>query len=842
MNHAEVVLNIVLLAWLREVVRAPLQSTLSVIGIALGVAAVIAVDVANYSARESFLAASSVLEESATHSITGEVTDELYRTIRLNTAYPVQPVVQGRVRLKDPVDVSAIIYGIDPIAYRQFDRTTDATTLSSSEETNQLLAKAFSAFATADTLKRLSTSVGDSIAVRFGRSDYDLHIIGLLETETPLQQQSLRMLFFTDIATAQTILGTRGQLSSIQLQLPPDDEAYRLIESLLPLGALLEGGLSRQQSIQSITEAFQTNLSAMSLLTLLVAIFLIYNTMIFLVIRRKPMIKILRAQGVSRAGIITCVVLETVLIGTAASVIGFLSGIQLAKFLLSLVERSINNLYFPIDAGFTIISTSAVVLALLLGIGSSFLSSLPALREALSVSPSFGPAHHRSSSRKYNRGVIALLACAVFALTGVAILQIHSTSIVLGFAGIYCIVAAYFCLVPMLSRAIGRVLRTFAKRRFGVRGILASRALTMTGGRTSVAICALCIAISATIGVGVMISSFRTAVDGWLGDRISADIYISTQGYGDEFNKQEIDKLRTLPEVRSVGVANWTWLQGPDGRARIFAVDYGEHAFSGYRFKTQVNDVWKQFRTGGVIVSEPYAWKHGVGTGDQLEFWNNNASIQMPVVGVFYDYSSDRGIVVMHRDIYVANFDDQTITTVALYTDPESDLDSLENTATTILVSPNFNFWQARGLHEASMEVFDQTFAITAVLRSLAVVVAIIAVVSTLAMIQIDREREFKIQTAVGFTVREIWLSASAEAGVMGFIAGLLSIPVGLLLTWMLIWIVNQRSFGWTMDMLIDGSILVEAVVLAVVAALLAGILPAWRLAKRAPIPTLQME
>ncbi len=834
-------MRIVLLAWLRDVSRAPLQSTLSVIGIALGVAAVIAVDVANFSARESFIAASSVLEESATHSITGEVSDELYRTIRLNTRYPVQPVVRGQVSLAPMADVAATIYGIDPIANFQFNRAA-ATAPASSQETNQLLAEAFTAFATADTLDRLGVWIGDSIAMRYGRDYYDLRIIGLLNADTPLQQQSLRFLFLTDIATAQTLLQKRGQLSAIQLQLSSDDESHGIIERLLPPGAMLEGGLGRQRSIQSITAAFQTNLTAMSLLTLLVAIFLIYNTMIFLVFRRKPMIKILRAQGISRAEIVYCLILETIALGTAASIIGFLSGIQLAKFLLALVERSINNLYFPIDAGFTMISTSAVLLALLLGIGSSLLSVLPALYEALGVSPSFGAAHRSRHARRRSRVFIPILASACFSLIGAAILQIHSSSIILGFAGIYCVVAAYFCLVPMFSRTIGRILRAIAKRCFGVRGILASRALTMTGGRTSVAICALCIAISATIGVGVMISSFRTAVDGWLSDRISADVYISTQGYGDHLSQQEVDALHGLPGIRSIGIANWTWLQGSNGRSRIFAVDYGEDAFLGYRFKSQLSQVWDQFRAGGVIVSEPYSWKHSVGTGDTLEFWSNNAIVHMPVVGVFYDYSSDRGVVAMHRDIYVASFDDPTITTVALYTEPETNLDGLENAVSKLLKSPDINFWRARGLHEASMEIFDQTFAITAVLRTLAVIVAIVAVVSTLAMIQIDREQELKIQTAVGFTAREIWLSANAEAGVMGLIAGLLSIPIGLLLTWMLIWVVNQRSFGWTMQMLIDGSILVEAVVLAVVAAILAGIVPAWRLAKQAPIPTVQAE
>ncbi len=834
-------MKIVLLAWMREIVRAPLQSSLSIVGVALGITAFTAVNVANHSASESFLAASAAMTESATHTIAGGPGDQLYRQIRLTTGFSAQPIVQGRVRVADADSASAIIYGIDPVAYFQFDDGSGAAA-AGSQNFSQLLAESFSAFATADTLHRLGADVGDRIRVRHGQKHFELHITGLLETSTPLQEQSYRLLFLTDIATAQTVLGMRGRLSSIQLQLPQDEQAVQQIENLLPRGVELEGNVNRQRSMASITEAFQTNLTAMSLLALLVAIFLIYNTMTYLVMRRRPTIEILRALGVSSPGITICLILEAAFIGLAASVIGYFAGAQLAKILLTLVERSINNLYFPIDAGITILSPSAFLLALALGIGSTLLATLPALREALLTKPAFGTTHRRTLRGRRRRTAIFLIASAVFVLLGIAMMRLHPTSVVLGFASIYLIVAGCFCLVPILCRILGRFLRAASKQLFGVRGVLASRGLAMAGGRTSIAICALCIAISATIGVGVMISSFRTAVDGWLSDRISADVYVSTQGHGDQLSGPEIDRLKEISGVESVGVANWTWLQGPEGRSRLFAVDYGEQAFRGYRFISQAPDVWERFQEDGVIISEPYAWKHGVTVGDPLEFWRGADAIRMPVLGVFVDYSSDRGVVMMHREVFVSKFEDQTITTAALFGQTGSDTQAILSAAEELIASPGANLWSASGLHEASMEVFDQTFAITAVLRSLAVVVAIIAVVSILAMIQIDRGSELRVQNAIGYTAREIWASACIESGVLGFIAGVLSIPVGLILTWLLIWVVNQRSFGWTMQMLVDSSILIEAVMLAVIAALLAGIVPAWWLASKAPRQTLAVE
>ena len=820
---------------MREIFRAPLHTLLSVVGVSLGVAAVVAVEIANHSARESFLAASDAIKSTSTHSIVGNVTDELYRRIRLETPYPAQPLVQGRIRLARDETTFATVYGIDPITYFQFERDSGEF-LSTSQDVTQLLYGPLSAFATNDTLERLGTGVGDTIKLRFGSNHFDLQVTGIIETDTALQEQSLRSVMLTDIATAQTLLQMRGKLSSIQLKLPTSEGANETIESLLPQGSRLEGTFNRQRSLVSITEAFQINLTAMSLLALLVAIFLIYNTTTFLVMRRAPRIEIFRTLGVSRREIFICLATETLLIGVIASVIGFGFGVQISEFLLALVERSINNLYFPIEAGIVVLSRRAVALAILLGVGVTVVSSVPAMYQASIVKPSFNVRRRQAISGGRNRTLVAPVASVILVLLGFATIQINPTSIGLGFFSIYLFVAGYLCMVPLLCNALSKSTRNFAKRAFGIRAVLASRAFAMTGGRTSVAICALCIAISATVGVGVMISSFRTAVDHWLGDRLSADVYISTQGYGDQLGISEIERLMRLPGVDSVGVANWTWLTGPNGRTRLFAVDYGESAFFGYRFKNEdPQEIWERFQTEGVIVSEPYSWKHGVAAGDRIQFWNEGSTVEMPVLGVYYDYSSDRGIVTMHRDVFISNFGDETISVAALFARPDANLETLTNAAEAAITSLGVKFWSARGMHEASMEVFDQTFAITAVLRSLAVVVAFIAVVSVLAMIQIEREPELRIQNAIGFTSRQIFASASVETGVMGLFAGLLSLPVGLILSWLLIWVVNQRSFGWTMQMLVDSKILIEAVVLAVVASVLAGVVPAWRLAKQAP-------
>ncbi len=828
-------MKIVLTSWLREIVHAPVQFLLSAVGVALGVAAVVAVDIANHSARESFLAASEAMGEAATHIVEGPATDELYRQIRLQTQFPAQPVVRGRVRIAGTEDNSAEIFGIDPIAAISFADGFDG--VSAPDDASGLIGEPYSAFATDATMRAFGINVGDSVTVSYRGSQHRIRITGRLSAASALEAHALESLLVTDIATAQSVLGMRGMLSEIQLLLPDDSESALAIESLLPKGVRLEGRQNRRRSILSVTDAFQTNLTAMSLLALLVAVFLIYNTMTFAVMRRKRSIGVLRALGVTRRTVAGCLAVEALCIGAVASVAGLALGSALSQQLLVLVERSISNLYFPINASATMVSGQAAVAAVALGLGATLASVVPALREATRLKPSFAPAYRRPTARYLRPSLVPVAVGSLFALTGVAAMQFNSESVVFGFVSIYLVIAGYLCLVPPACRVFARLLAAAAGRTFGIRGILASRAFSMTGSRTSVAICALCVAISATVGVSIMIGSFRTAVDGWLGDRLSADVYVTTSsGYGDQLSASDIERLRNLPQVERVGVSNWTWLEGPAGRSRVFAVDYGESAFRGYRFKDRVRQgLWERFQNFGVIVSEPYAWRHDLAVGDTVVFWHRTDDVALPVLGIYFDYSSDRGAVSMHRDVYIANFADESINAAALFAVADARLQKLIRAAGAAVTAQGAKVRSAAGLRQASMEIFDQTFAITAVLRTVAIVVAFIAVASVLAMIQIDREYELRILNAAGYTPGQIWRSASAETGVMGLFAGLLSIPAGLILTWMLIWVVNRRSFGWTMEMLVDPAVLFDAVALSVIAALLAGAVPAWRLARRAP-------
>ncbi len=229
--------------------------------------------------------------------------------------------------------------------------------------------------------------------------------------------------------------------------------------------------------------------------------------------------------------------------------------------------------------------------------------------------------------------------------------------------------------------------------------------------------------------------------------------------------------------------------------------------------------------------------------GDSMVLPSESGPLTVQVAGIFYDYGSDQGVVMMGRSTYEENWSDRGVTSLGLFVrdgvsvDAEvSELQKLAGEEQLVLVRSN------RALKSASLEVFDRTFAITGVLRLLAFIVAFIGVLSALMALQLERSRELGVLRATGLTPGQIWQLVTFQTGLMGLVAGFLAVPAGLLLAVVMIFVVNKRSFGWTLQLELGPEILVQAVLLALIGALLAGIYPSWRMSRTPPALALREE
>jgi putative ABC transport system permease protein len=233
----------------------------------------------------------------------------------------------------------------------------------------------------------------------------------------------------------------------------------------------------------------------------------------------------------------------------------------------------------------------------------------------------------------------------------------------------------------------------------------------------------------------------------------------------------------------------------------------------------------------GVFVSEPLAYLQELELGDSIELLTSTGMREFPILGVFYDYTSGYGMVHMPESLYSRHWQTDLITRATLdLTDGGNEAAVMANIETSLSAREgNFTLVPNRQLRELTLEIFDRTFAITNVLRLLAILVAFVGVVSTLMALQLEKGKEFAILHATGMTLAQTSGLILKQTTALGVIAGVLALPLGLLMSDILIDVINRRSFGWTMQHFLPERVLLEGVMLAVVAAVLAGLYPAWR-------------
>ncbi|MBS1212481.1 MAG: uncharacterized protein H6R26_1098, partial [Proteobacteria bacterium] len=417
-------------------------------------------------------------------------------------------------------------------------------------------------------------------------------------------------------------------------------------------------------------------------------------------------------------------------------------------------------------------------------------------------------------------------------------------------AAVFILLFGFGLLTPWLMLGLARGTVSLAAMhgvwlwRLAVRGVAASIS------RTGLAVAALTIAVSVSVGVTVMIESFRNAITEWLGQILQADIYLSTTGADSgpspPLPENLAARLARIPGVDRTSTGRRLTVNTSVGESEVLALRPAYLERPGFRFKYgDGKALWRAFpNLQAVFVSEPYAQRHGLDVGHSITLQSDTGPVTLPVAGVFFDYRSDRGLIVMHRALYERLWQDRQDTSIGLYLDPGADAQAVRREVEKVAAqeSQGLSVRSNREIRAASLEVFERTFAITRVLRLLAVGVAFVGIVSALMAFQHERRRELAVLRATGLTPRQAGCLVLLQTGFMGLVAGLLSIPLGLLVALALVRVIHLRSFGWTMDLSISPASLSYAVVLSLIAALLAGIFPASQVMRVQPAASLREE
>ena len=836
---------------LRFLLQHPWHFLLSILGVALGVAMVISIDLSNSSAQRAFSLSAEALTGKATHQIQGSgdfLSDQVYKDLRLTAGYRNSaPVIDGYGRVQG-LDRTFQILGVDPIAegpFRDF----------SSQDGGIDLAKFITGQPTAvisdQVLEDLAKNIGDSLQVSVGGRPFDLLIAGAIATANQRSQQALESVLLVDINTAQQLFDMDGQLSRIDLLIPDENEEAILASLLagLPESTRLVSSGSRTDTLSQMTRAFELNLQALSLLALLVGMFLIYNTMTFSVVQRLPLIGRLRALGVTKSEVLSMIVKEAVLIGLIGTILGITAGIGLAQFLLGLVTQSINDLYFVLSVQELTIELIPVLKAVTLGLGATLLAAFWPAREAAEAEVSTVLRRSSSESRLAQRLPSLALTGLVVGLAGGGILLSPNGGIIAGYSSLLFIIIGFSLLIPALIVGLSALIRPILGALNGLIGKMSVRGVVTELSRTSVAVAALVVAVAASVGVGVMVDSFRVTVVSWLESQLQADIYVQPpSAVARKADAQlQAELVRIFKETEGVASVHSVFSEDvmtTFGSSNLVTTSLGAKASESYQTKEIQDGFWEQFAQEEVImISEAYAYRFGIGMGDSLGIMTDKGMQSFPIQAIYFDYASDMGTITMNRSLYDRYFDNRAISGLALYADDKTEVDVLVNRLRDRAVGVQEVFIRSnKGLREASIEIFDRTFTVTVVLRLLAVVVAFVGILSSLMALQLERAREHAVLRANGMTPGQLWNYVITQTGVMGVIAGVLSIPLGLLISYVLVYVINLRSFGWTLEFMVSPSLLIQAVGLAVGAALLAGIYPSWKMARANPADALRSE
>lgn len=850
------------LSGLRHLLRHPWQMALSVLGITLGVAIVVAIDLGNQSAKRAFSLSSDAVVGKATHQIIGGpggLPEEVYTTLRVELGVGSSaPLVEGYAFLEDGRALR--ILGVEPFADSQFRPYTGGGSFAgepseSMTYTFELLATPATALMSVDTAGALGLEAGDAVTLDVSGIEREVRIVGLIAPQNSLSGEMLENLLITDISTAQELMGLEGRLSHIDLIVPHGERGRSLLEgvrSALPPDASVAASSARSEAIEQLTISFDQNLFMISLLGLIVGAFLIYNAMTFSVVQRRPVIGALRAIGVTRRQIFTLVLGEAAVIGLVSSVIGVLLGIIIGRGLVEVITQTISDLFYVVSVQDISIPVWSLVKGALLGIaatlGAAFVPALEATgvpaRETLS----------RSHIETRFRGTMPLASIIGVGVIGVGcgLVFLPFDTLIVAFVGLSAIILGGAMLTPAAIILFSRTLAPVLGKAFGALGAMAARGISASISRTAVAIAALSVAISVTISIDTMVQSFRDTVERWLDTSLGSDIYISPvslRSYQEEvgLSPDVLERVRSVEGVGDVRTVRNARVNSHSGDVRVVVSDTDMDDFveRGSFKEGDPATVWQELQSCcAVAVSEPFAYRNGKGVGSTVRLSTLEGDRDFRVVGIYYDYgSAGVGRVMMSRAVYAGLWGDDRYSGIGVdaaegvaLNDLAASIEDAIGRGQGVMIRSNAE------LKAAALEVFERSFTVTSVVRILAVSVAFVGVLGALMAIQLERAAEFGTLRVIGFTPGQVWLMFTSQSGLMGMAAGLLSIPLGLIEAVVLIFVINRKAFGWTMEMQAYPTALVQAALIAIVAALLAGVYPAFRMSRSSPARALQEE
>jgi putative ABC transport system permease protein len=836
-----------LLVW-RPLARDFTRSLFTILGVALGVSVALAIRLANDSVLTAFrnsldhVAGRSQLEVSAGEPGLDEL---LFPAIAATSGIAVAaPVIQAVVPVEGAAGDAILVLGVDVLAdsaLREYRGPTPDV-----PEPLRLLTDPDAILLSARYAQAHGIAVGDPLILSTPTGKRTYVVRGLLGDHGVAGAMD-GLVAVLDIAQAQLHFGKLGRLDRVDLVLTPGADADRVAADLrraLPADVAVDRPEARNRQVEEMLGSFQLNLFVLSLIALFVGAFLVNNAMAVSVVRQRRQIGILRSLGVSRAGILGIVMGEAAVVGLVGSLLGVAFGLVMARRTLEAVSLTVSSLYAFIAPGELAVPAATIAWALLLGLGVTLVASLAPAMEATRVSPldDLAPAVMERSHRPWlYTGLGALLLLTTWGLAQPGPIGGRP---LLGYLAAFTLLLAtvFFCPFTLRVFQAGLAAALRGSRLIVVR--LAAGNLRRALRRNGVTMAAMTVGIAMLVSVSTMIASFRHTVEIWIDQTIRADLYVSrvgrlAKGADSRLPADLLSRVRGVPGVAEAD--GFRGLRVRDKTGRPFILGAGDFDLMARRGRVLFRDgessqILRQAREQNeVIVSETFAERHGLSEGEVVVLHPAGRAAEFRIAGVYYDYTTEGGLVVMDRRRFQELWDDPWLNSIVLYLAPGADAGAVRRSIREAGGRDDLIVFSNRDLRRRILAIFDQTFAITYALQAIALLVAALGVLTTLVAAVLERTREIGILRTLGFGRVRLACTILAEAGLLGMAANALGVVAGLGLSLILIHVINKQSFGWTIQFLFPIRLIVNYALVAIGVSCLAAVFPAWR-ASRLPI------
>jgi putative ABC transport system permease protein len=857
-----------LLSWfiLRRLRLEAPRTALTVAGVALGVAVVLAIRLANASALGGFSAALDVVAGKTSLEVVGVGTgvDEarLAALGWLRAWGDVSPVIESEaLALVAESRAEAVrVLGVDvlreqPFREYQLIDIGDGKTARTAQGLLSLLVDPASIIVTERFARRHGLAPGSTLRLAIGDRVRPFNIRGLLRDEGPARVVDGNFVLM-DIAAAQLAFDRLGRVDRVDVRLADPsrlDEAERAIGARLPAGISVQRPARRGQQVEQMLAAFQFNLSALSYVALLVGLFLLYNTVATSVIARRSEIGVLRALGTRRGTVLSLFLAEGALLSLAGCALGIPLGYAMARVAIGLTSSTVTTLYVSQAVGVPMLGAWDIALALGIGVPLSLVAAVAPALEASRVSPlsAVRDVREEGEGRRTWRWSVGGLVCLAGAALAAQAGPVGGLPL-FGFAAALLVVFGLAALVPATLAFGTRLAAGRASRWLGVEGLLAHANLASALPRLSVSVAALAVSLSMLVAIAVMIGSFRETVIYWVGQTLQADLYVATARRSNLDAQATIsaeleDAIARHPEVAAVD--RFRALSVPF-RDRLIVLGSGDFRVllehGGLVFKAPADGraaLASAVGRDAVVVSEALSIRFGVRVGETIVVPTPSGPRGFQVAAVYYDYSTDRGVVVMDRATFTRHFGDQRPTSLSVYLKPGAEPEAVRARLMADLGSSHRLFVHSNTTLRAEvLRIFDATFAVTWGLEAVAIVVAVLGITATLVTLMLERRRDLALLRVIGADLGQVRRMVVIEAGMLGAASQILGGLTGLVLAVILIYVINVQSFGWTIQFHVPVVFLAQAMALVLIATTLAGLYPARLVAGFRPAEEISAE